>query len=75
MTLDECVYALADLLEETEDANKSLHVLKDILSMEDFSVDQVVEQFTKDYVCDPEVYVENIKEDAKLLLDDEFDSL
>lgn len=75
MTLDECVYALADLLEDTEDADKSLHTLKGILSVEDFTVEQVVEQFTKDYACSPEVYVKNLKDDANYLLDTEFDSL
>lgn len=75
MTLDECVYVLADLLEEMIDSTKALLALKKILSSEAFTIEQVVDQFSIDYACNPEVYVKNIQEDATYLLDDGFDSL
>lgn len=73
MTLDDCVYSLADLLDETVDSDKSLYALKAVLDMTEFNVDQVVEQFTKDYKCDPEVYVKNLQEDETFLIDSDFD--
>lgn len=73
MKLDDCVYVLADWLDETVNVDKSLHGLGAALSATEFTVEQVVEQFTKDYKCSPEVYIENIQ--ADLLLDEDFDSL
>lgn len=76
MTLDDCVYALADLLDETANVDTSKEALTAALSITDFTVDQVVEQFTKDYACSPDVYVENIEADVDYpILDDGFDSL
>lgn len=73
MILDDCVYALADLLDETVDSDKAIIGLTAALSATDFTVDQVVEQFTKDYKCDPDVYVKNLQEDEALLIDSDFD--
>ncbi len=75
MNLDDCVYAFADSLDETVDVDKSLTDLKATVSATEFTVDQVVEQFTKDYACAPDVYVKNIQTDAKFLIDNGFDSL
>jgi len=76
MTLDECVYSLADLLDELVDCDKALVKLTEVLSTEEFSVEEVIKQFTKDYVCAPAVYVDNLKEDNNYtLIDSDFDSL
>ena len=73
MTLDDCVYALADWLDDTADVAKSMHGLGAAISATDFTKEQVVEQFIKDYKCTPEVYVENLRDDEKFLLDSDFD--
>lgn len=74
MTLDECVYILADLLDEVVDADKARHLLKKILARSKFTIDEVEAQFTVDYACLPDTYVQNIQEDKDFLLDSEFDS-
>lgn len=63
MTLDDCVYALADLLDKNQDHNIALDQMTEVLKEEKFSVDEVIIQFEDDYKCTMKVYVENLFDD------------
>ena len=63
MTLDDCVYALSDLLDKHRDHNIALEQMEKVLEEEKFSIEDIIVQFKDDYKCTPEVYIENLFDD------------
>lgn len=86
MSLEDYVALLVDLLTEIEDVDGALNELKDAVDTTLFGVDDVVEQFTSDYACTPDQYLDDILNSVgwsdseeqiedELLLDMDFDSI